>query len=215
MHHPHLRLPPAPWPPTAELADLDWGSVPRLPPLLLADGSAPAEQQTSVRVCADAAALYVRFDCDDRDIWAGYTQRDQPIYDEEVVEVMISPGPATPSRYYEFEVSPAGVLLDALIENPGTGHANILVHTGWDCAGLRWMAERDERAGRWWAALAIPWAALAGPGAPPRGWRANFYRIERPRAGPPEFSCWSPTRTDPADFHRPAYFGLLEWPDAS
>lgn len=203
---PTLQLPPAPWPPTADLAACDWRALPVLPPFVLADGSAPAVQQTAVRVCADAHMLYLRFDCDDRDIWAGYTRRDQPIYDEEVVELMISPGPAAPTRYYEFEVSPTGVLFDALIENPGTGHANIAVHTGWDCAGLRWLAGQDQPAGRWWAALAIPWASIGGPA---QLWRANFYRIERPRDGPPEYSCWSPTMTEPADFHRPAHFGTL------
>ena len=41
-------------------------------------------------------------------------------------------------------------------------------------------------------------------------WRGNFYRIERPHDAEPEFSGWSPTMTDPADFHKPAYFGILE-----
>jgi hypothetical protein len=58
--------------------------------------------------------------------------------------------------------------------------------------------------------LAIPWRSVAPPGDLPRMWRANFYRIERPRDGEPEFSCWSATLTDPADFHRPARFGVLE-----
>ena len=97
-----LQLPRAPagW---AELPggldSRDWGEIAALPALVLADGSRPATQQTSVRVCADAIALYVRFDYDDRDIWSTYTQRDEPIYDEEVVELFISPGIATPTRY--------------------------------------------------------------------------------------------------------------------
>jgi hypothetical protein len=45
----------------------------------------------------------------------------------------------------------------------------------------------------------------------PLYWRANLYRIERPRdGGGAEFSCWSPTFTDPPDFHRPDRFGLLQ-----
>ena len=207
---PRLRLPAAPRESGGDLAALDWRAVPGLPPLIRADGSRPAEQQTAVRVCADERALYVRLDCDDRDIWATYARRDDPVYEEEVVEVMISPGPAAPARYYEFEVSPDGVLLDALIENPGTGRADIVVRTEWDCAGLRWAARREDGAGRWWAALAIPWAALRPPGDFPATWRANFYRIERPRGAEPEYSCWSPTLTDPADFHRPERFGFLE-----
>jgi hypothetical protein len=205
---PHLRVPNAPFEAGLDLAEWDWDGVPALPPLLRADGSGPAAQQTQVRACADAYTLYVRFDCEDRDIWATYARRDDPIYDEEVVEVMISPGPATPARYYEFELSPAGVLFDALIHNPNSRRADMTVETAWDCRGLRWLAVRDDAARRWWATLAIPWAALAAQGTHTT-WRVNFYRIERPRDAEPEYSCWSPTMTEPADFHKPAYFGFL------
>jgi hypothetical protein len=198
---------PAGWKHNADLAAWPWEYVPALPPFVLANAGGPAIQQTAARVCYDDDALYIRFDCQDRDIWANYTQRDDPIYDEEVVEVFIAPGSAAPARYYEFEVSPNGVLLDALIDNPTSRRSDLRVDLAWDCPSLRWRAERDDPAGRWWAALAIPWAAV---GLPAMIWRANFYRIERPRDGEPEFSCWSPTYTVPADFHRPGYFGILE-----
>jgi hypothetical protein len=184
--------------------------VPALPPFTLADGSGPAGQATHARACCDSLALYVRFDCEDRDIWWTYTERDQPLYDEEVVELFLSPGWEDPVRYYEFEISPGGVVLDARIYNPTSERAQLEVDTSWDCASLRWQAGRDDGAGRWWAVLAIPWAAVSPPGELPVVWRANFYRIERPRDGNPEFSCWSPTHTAPADFHKPACFGFLE-----
>jgi hypothetical protein len=209
LPHQHVPRAPTSWDPTADPAVWTWERVPPLPPFILADGSRPALQQTAARVCYDDAALYARFDCDDRDIWGTYTQRDDPIFDEEVVEVFISHGPATPARYYEFEVSPNGVLLDARIHNPTSQRADIQVDRDWDCAGLRWHAGRDDAPGRWWAILVIPWASIGPPGKPAALWRANFYRIERPRDSTPEFSCWSPTMTDPADFHKPAYFGTL------
>jgi hypothetical protein len=209
---PHLLLPraPASWAQQPDLADWRWDDVPSLPPFRLADGSGTALQATNARACCDDDALYVRFDCDDRDIWGTYTRRDDSIYDEEVVEVFIAAGSATPQRYYEFEASPNGVVLDARIDNPTSRRADLLVDRGWDCAGLRWQAGRDDAAGRWWAILAIPWASI-GERAGERAttWRANFYRIERPRDADPEFSCWSPTMTNPADFHKPAYFGTL------
>ena len=64
--------------------------------------------------------------------------------------------------------------------------------------------------------MSIPWADLVPAGdlvqadSPPGIWRANFYRIERPRDGAPEFSGWSPPLTSPPDFHKPARFGFLE-----
>src|SRR5262245_3506997 len=122
---PHLRVPrtPSGWRSADDLAA--WESLPALPPFVLADGSQPAIQQTVTRICYDQDALYVRFDCQDRDIWGTYMRRDASIYDEEVVEVFIAPGSAAPARYYEFEVSPNGVLLDALIDNPTSRRADL------------------------------------------------------------------------------------------
>jgi hypothetical protein len=210
---PRLVIPRAPtgWEKGANLINLPWDSIPALPPFTLADGSGPAEQQTRARVCCDAHAIYVRFDCDDCDIWGTYTQRNEPIYDEEVVEVFLGPGEADPVRYFEFEVSPNGVLFDARIYNPTSQRSELEWDESWDCPGIRWQAERDDAANHWSAVIAIPWAPVAPPyGDLPPVWRANFYRIERPHGAVPEFSCWCPTMTEPADFHKPAHFGVLE-----
>lgn len=192
------------------LAERLWDGAATLPAFILADGSGQARQQTVTRVCYNAQALFVRFDCADRDIWGTYTQRDAPIYDEEVVEVFIGPGETTPVDYYEFEVSPNGVLLDLTVYNPSGERADMTTDFAWDCPGLQWAAGREDAANHWWAVFAIPWASIGVVGELPRLWRANFYRIERPRAGAAEFSCWSPTLTDPADYHKPARFGYLE-----
>jgi hypothetical protein len=175
----------------------------------LADGSGPAQQQTVTRVCYNRQMLFVRFDCADTDIWGTYTQRDDAIYDEEVVEIFIAPGDATPVDYYEFEVSPNGVLLEVFAHNPTGDRAQMQLDFTWDCAGLQWVAQRDDAQNQWRVIYALPWASIGAPTDLPTIWRANFYRIDRPRNGEPEFSCWSPTMIDPADFHRPAYFGYL------
>jgi hypothetical protein len=208
---PHYRVPHVPtnWDRAQPAPSWDWAQLGGLPPLLRADGAGLARWQTKVRLAYDAVALWVRFDCDDEQIWGSYTERDAPIYDEEVVEVFLSPGPATPTRYYEFELSPNGVLLDALIDNPHGDRATWTVDLGWDAAVQCW-AWRNDAAQQWGGVLGVPWAALVPSGAVPTIWRANFYRIERPSHAAPEFSCWSPTFTDPADFHKPAHFGVLE-----
>lgn len=190
---------------------LSWSALRPIMPLWLADGSAPASQPTLLRVCFDDSALYARFECTDRDIWGTYTERDDPLYDEEVVEVMIAPGAEEPIHYFEFEVSPNGVLFDATIFNPSSTRADLRWDATWNCPNLRWDVRRDDTYGQWWAALAIPWAGISTNGAIPSACRANFYRIERPRDAEPEYSCWSPTLTSPADFHKPARFGILEF----
>jgi hypothetical protein len=183
-----------------------WSSVPVLSPFYLADGNGFAKQQTHVRLAYSAQALYVRFDCEDDDIWGTYTQRDDPLYDEEVVEVFIASGTETPTRYFEFEVSPHGVVFDCTIDNP-SGHydKHLVVDATWNAEGLEWHTQMDSEQQHWWAVLVIPWQAVGGYHTI---WRANFYRIERSRTSGTEFSCWSPTHSK--SFHVPARFGTLE-----
>jgi hypothetical protein len=200
---------PAHWPADVAPHTWPWTDLAPLPPFQLADGSGSAQQQTSARLCHAAGVLHVHFDCTDRDIWGTLTARDAPIYDEEAVELFIAPGTTDPVDYFEFEVSPNGVLLDTTIHNPTGLRADMQADFAWDCPGIQWHAVRDDAANRWQAWLSVPLAPLVD-GALPTQWRANLYRIERPRDGAAEFSCWSPTLAVPADFHKPARFGLFE-----
>ena len=187
-----------------------WEGVPPITPFLLADGSGPARQQTVARICHDGLALHARFDCDDRDIRGTYSRRDDPIHEEEAVELFLAPGEEDPTHYFEFEVSPRGVLLDARVHNPSSRREDMEVDVKWSCPGIEWRAGADAAARHWWAEVVIPWSSVAPAGPLPAIWRANLYRIERPRGGPSEFSGWSATLTDPPDFHKPAFFGYLE-----
>ncbi|HEX9945466.1 MAG TPA: carbohydrate-binding family 9-like protein [Thermoanaerobaculia bacterium] len=217
MTVPRWPVPPIPasWDRTADPASWNWEEVPALPPFTLADGSGPAVQQTRVRLCWSGEALHVRFDCEDRDAWGTCRRRDDPVYEEEAVEVFLAPGEADPTRYFEFEVSPLGVLFDARIHNPTSRRIDMTGDPSWDCPGLRWAAGPGTARQDWWALLSIPWNGLLPAGGLPRIWRANFYRIERPRGGEPEFSGWSATLARPADFHKPARFGVLELGESS
>jgi hypothetical protein len=166
-----------------------------------------------VRIAYDTENFYVRYDCDDTDIWGEATARDSAIYDEEVVELFISPGEEHPTFYYEFEVSPIGTMLDLNVYSPDLERRTMRTDFAWDCPGLQWSAHRNDAANQWRAYLVVPWQSIGAPSgtdeALPQKWRANFYRIERPRGQAPEFSCWAPTMSEPADYHRPAYFGHL------
>ncbi len=190
--------------PRSRPSERPWKEVPSVS-LVLADGSGAPEQATTVRLCWDDEALHVRFDCEDRDAWGTFRHRDDPLWQEEVVEVFLAPGEEDPVRYVEIEVSPLGVLFDARIHNPTGLRADMTADLSWDCPGLRWQAGCGAERQDWWAELSIPWEIT-----PPRLWRANFYRVERPRDGIAEFTCWSPTLASPPDFHRPARFGVLE-----
>jgi len=181
-------------------------------------------QPTAFAACWTATHLLVAFQCADRDAWSPYGRRDEPLYEAEVVEVFLSPTRDV-RRYYEFEVSPRGVVFDARVHSPERDRASMQVDLSWNCPGLAATVHADGavhsrppdqgvRLGttRWWSAeLAIPFTAFPEAGTPRPGteWRANFYRIDR--ADPPEFSAWSPTGRSPADFHVPDRFGTLRF----
>lgn len=198
---------------TDDYTDWPWEELTPLPPFILADGSAPAQLQTTVYVGYDVKNFYVRFDCQDTDIWGEATERDSAIYNEEVVELFIGQGEEVPTFYFEFEVSPLGTLLDLTCNSPDGDRRSMTTDFKWNCPDLQWSAERNDEANHWRAYLVVPWKSIGAEAATenelPRTWRANFYRIERPQGQAPEFSCWSPTMSEPADYHRPAHFGTL------
>lgn len=183
-----------------------WSRVPALSLRRAEDGALPL-QPTAVRIAHDDLALLLRFDCIDRDIWATHTRRDAPLWDEEVVELFLAPGDGDPQGYVEIEVNPIGAIFDARVTNPDGRRDTMRVDAAWNAAGLVASVTRPSPQS-WRTELVVPWTDLC-TGPPPRVWRANFFRIERPRDGDPEFSCWSPTLVDPPDFHKPASFGRL------
>ncbi len=176
-----------------------------LPALRLLDartGAAP-RQATAVRVGLRAGVLCVRFDGRDAGVVATLTERDDPLWKEDVFEVFLS-AEDPPRRYFEVEVNPLGAIFDARVESPELTRGSMRVDAAWDCPGL--TARVTLRPDRWSALLAIPLEPLFGEAQPGR-LRANFYRIDR--GDPDEFTAWSPTLADPADFHVPGRFGVL------
>lgn len=205
FHVPEIRpRVPIPWDRVEPCCDL----------VLSGDGGTP-RRGTRVRIVHDDDRLHVRFDCDDPDPWSTFARRDEPLWKNEAVEVFLAPGAAAPTRYLEFQVSPKGVLYDARVHNPDGRRETLEVDPSWDCPGVHREAGERSRRGvpGWWAVLAVPLEAVAeavGAEDVPRVWRANFYRVERPRdGGVDEFSAWSPTCADPPDFHVPGRFGVL------
>ena len=174
-------------------------------------------QATALRLCHDGERLYVAFDCADRDVWGTYRGRNERPYDEEVCEAFLAPN-GDVRRYFELESSPRGAYWEGVIDNPDFARATMRTNLDWVCAGWERAVRvrgsldvRDDIDDGWSVEWAIPFASLEA--APPRAgerWRANFFRIERPRGGPDEFSAWSPTFAEPAEFHLPQHFGVLE-----
>jgi len=181
------------------------------------ENRARSVQPTALRVCHDGERLYVAFDCEDHAAWGTLSGRNQPIYEEEVVEAFLAAS-GDPRRYFELEASPRGAYFEAIIDNPDGVRRTMRTDLDWVCEGWeRAVCVHGVGAGRsgegWSVEWAIPFAAL-GAAAPNAGerWRANFFRIDRPRrerGTGGEFSAWAATLAEPADFHLPDRFGVL------
>jgi Carbohydrate-binding family 9 len=178
-----------------------WSEAARL--YLSENGSGQRPQWgTEVRVGWEEKALQVLFLCQDPEPWATFKHHDQPLWEEEVVEVFLDPfGDGT--CYFELELNPLNTVLDVFVRRTRSG---LRKDFGWHCEGLITAAGRLPYG--WVAALQIPFAALGD--CHPRGTgRANFCRIERPQNRPRELSAWSPTHV--GTFHVPERFGLLRY----
>lgn len=134
---------------------------------------------TEAAVTWDDTFLYVAFACTDPAPWARHTNRDDRLWEEEVVEVFLDPD-GDGRHYAEFEVSPTNVVVDLMIPAPKEGGPDT---RAWNAEGLQ-TAVKTHATG-WVAEIAIPWRALAAAGvstAPAAGaeWRVGLYRIKRP-----------------------------------
>src|SRR3989442_1579206 len=163
-----------------KLDEFSWAAAPRVGPFrLIHDVNRKPQFPTEAAVVWDVENLYVAFTCRDAEPWGRMKNRDDHLWEEEVVEVFLDPD-GDGKNYPELEVSPNNVVVDLLIPQPRGGAQNAIK---WDIAGLKTAVGRHPAG--WIAEIAIPWKSLAGSGtnsAPSPGdrWRVGLYRIKRP-----------------------------------
>jgi Carbohydrate-binding family 9 len=185
-----------------------WEGAEILAPLVRAQDGGTPRVATIVRVGRAPGALHVRFESDGDAPRCSHVRRGSPLWEESVVEVFVALGGDTPARYLEIEVNPAAAIFDASVANPGGDRSTMQVDTRRTVPDLSVRVGRPST-GRWTAEISIPWRALATEAELPDTLRANFYRIHRAPGEAADFSAWSPTFVEPADFHRPERFGRL------
>jgi cellulose/xylan binding protein with CBM9 domain len=174
------------------------------------------KQPTQCRLLWDDTFLYISWHCTDTDIWSTMIVRDEPLYNEEVVEVFINPD-GDRETYLELEVNPLGALWDGFILSSGGSRHGILA---WNSSVLKrgvWLEgtlnDPGDSDGFWSVELAVPLAELrTAPHIPPRNgdsWRINLYRIDMPGRDQElaEYGAWSPVSGD--SYHDPDRFGRI------
>jgi Domain of unknown function (DUF1083). len=183
---------------------ITWSEIEAIPLSDTVTGDEP-RLSTSVRAVWTDRELRIRFEYEDDHVVATMTRRDDPIYEEDVVEVFIDEtGEGNP--YLEFEVSPNNVVFDAVVTlgEDGTVHPD----TSWDARGME-TAAGELAPGLRYAELRIPFENFRRPPADGTVWRWNCYRIDDDKQGNRHYSAWSPTGK--ASFHVPEKFGALRF----
>jgi hypothetical protein len=171
------------------------------------DGNLP-RLTTSAAAYYDDDFLTVVFLAEDDEVVARYYGHDEPLWQEDVVEIFIAPKGLTP--YFEIEVNPLGTTFDACIDSPDGIRATMKTDVAWTCEGLFAALRRDD-ARTAQIVIRLPFESL---GATPKSgdeWRANFFRVDRSTVHGDDFSAWQPTLKTPADFHVAAAFGALRF----
>ncbi|MGB8331587.1 MAG: carbohydrate-binding family 9-like protein [Polyangiales bacterium] len=179
----------------------------------------PAPFQASAKLLWDASYLYVAFDVDDRLLRASHTRRDDHLWEQDCVELMIDPH-GDGKSYFEIEVSPRATIFDTRYDErrapPPFGHLD------WDSQVRVGVARRgtlddDQADNGYTVEIAIPWQAFSlgdkHQASPAIGdqWRANLYVMDR-LADRQQAVAWSPTGI--GDFHVPRRFGILAFEGA-
>jgi hypothetical protein len=172
---------------------------------------APPRLATTVSAYYDDDCLTFVFSGSDDHVEATYFSHDDPLYEEDVVEVFLAP--SHPAEYYEIEVNPNGAMFDAHILSPQGSRETMRADRSWQSGALAAVRKNVEADGTTTidTLLRVPFGAF-GDGARPDGpWRCNLFRIDRHPTQGDEYSAWRPTLRDPADFHVPSSFGVLEF----
>lgn len=151
----------------------------------LANGDpSPPKFRTRSALFYDRQNLYIAFEIDDPDVWAGYTNNDDPIYNEEVVEFFVDPEDDN-QTYYEFQVSPANVRFDAFfVYHRSDLKRAISYNSNFESAvkvdGT--LNKREDIDKGYNVEIKIPFERLGKDGAPPKGtrYRIDMFRFERP-----------------------------------
>lgn len=195
-----------------ELSDPPWQGTPAVKLVTLVTGAEP-RQATTARLLWDDDYLYVAFHCEDTDIWGLTSQRDQAIYEQEVVEIFVD-ADCDGHGYVEIEVNPLNAVLDLFMLLRGNRARGLW---DWDSEGLRTAVIVDGDPTRrgtsdrsWSVEMAIPMADFfTAPHLPPSPgdlWHFNLYRIDRAEEGD-EYQAWSPVGR--VNNHTPERFGRL------
>jgi hypothetical protein len=194
------------------LDEKSWEAAPAVELIFPWDSQTGAKQTTTVRLLWDDRFLYVAYDCEDRDIVALHTERDDPTYRDDAVEIFINPKPSQTGLYYGLEMNARAVLYDYVMYDAKYAIKRFNMQGVQLATFIRGtLNTRGDEDQGWSLEVAIPWAnfeELAPRPEPGAVWTMNLNRwdgVEPNR----RMSNWSDPMQPRPNPHVPARFGQL------
>ena len=184
---------------------------------------APAAQRTHAKMLWDKKNLYIGIEAADTDIWSNLGKRDDKLWTQEAVEIMID-ADGNGKTYVEFQVAPNGTVFDTYLPEWRKWESHLdpkLKDFSWNSkikASVKvngTLNKRKDQDKEWVVEIAIPFADVngmdkGGVKTPPElgtTYRVNLFRMDQPEGQPQQASAWSPPMV--GDFHALAKFGEI------
>jgi hypothetical protein len=212
-----------------KLDEAAWKDAPSTGPFVNTMTGAPSEVGTEARMLWDDKYLYVAFESADTDVWSSLGKRDDKLWTQEAVELMID-ADGDGKGYIELQVAPNGNVFDTYLpqyrkyedsidpkRKPYSWNSKVNAKVVVDGT----LNKHDDKDKGWIVELALPLEDVKGmdtgaplPKLPPAVgdvWRADMYRMDVPLGKPQQAVAWSPPLV--GDFHVLDKFGELVFAD--
>jgi hypothetical protein len=178
-----------------------------------------AKQKTVVRLLWDDDNLYVAYDCEDADITARFTERDDPTFLDDAVEIFINPRPAQQTTaYIGLEMNARGVLFDYV--TVAITPTSRLFLKRFNLAGVKvatalngTLNERTDKDRGWSLEVSIPWVNFEGFSQRPAIGAVWSFNLNRWDGVAPDrrMSIWSDSVQERPNPHVPERFGEMRF----
>ena len=212
-----------------KLDEAAWKDAASTGPFVNTMTGAPSELGTTAKLLWDEKNLYVAFESADADIWSSLTKRDDKLWTQEAVELMIDAN-GDGKGYIELQVAPNGSIFDTYLpqyrkyedsldpkKKPYSWNSKVSAKVTVDGT----LNKHDDKDKSWTVELALPLEDVKGmdteaatPKLPPSVgdvWRANMFRMDLPQGKGQQAAAWSPPLV--GDFHVLDKFGELVFAD--
>ena len=173
--------------------------------------------KTQVKITYDDAAVYAIFRVEDRYVRSVAAEHGGMVWRDSCVEWFFTPGRDIDRGYFNLEINCGGTMLLHFQKAPGEKCVDIPAS---ECGDIRIAHSLPKIVDpevsvpvAWTVECCLPIAILnryCSVDKPATGviWRANFYKCGDATSHP-HWLTWSPI--DVRDFHRPGFFGTLEF----